>query len=302
MLPTGVRVLAACVVVVALTPRGVKAATQLMGTIDATGANYISGITFDDVTAGTPVVGAGNGAFLLRLNPSTAATLQSYPLPALNTTRGLDYIGAGLYYQTRDQPNALFEINPATQAETRVGTDLGGGVFNFLDTALDPTTGRLWAITDQNGGELYEINRTTGVATLHNSFHMSTQLTSLAIGPTGVFYASNNSSSLSVEDQIFAINPATSNIAPITTTGYFAGNYLLDFAYDPYSHDWYGVVEKTQPISDPRSWLLVKITGITVPEPSGIVCFALLAPWMRRHRRRTTAPAQKLEIGRHCHS
>src|SRR5438045_9100001 len=97
--------------------------SKLVGQIDATGLNYIEGLTFDDIVPGKPVVGAGTGASLLRLDPDNAHTLQTYPLPGTSTTRALDYIGGGNSYQTRNQPNALYVVNPAGGTVTRIGTD-----------------------------------------------------------------------------------------------------------------------------------------------------------------------------------
>src|SRR3954454_23708245 len=171
----------------------IPANSRLIGYIDA---QTVSGITFDDIVPGSPIVGTGDGARLLRLDPNDAHTVQTYALPALNTTRGLDYLGGGRYYQTRNQPNTLYVADAAAGTTTKVGSSLGVGHLNFLDTALDPTTGRLWGLTDMSGGYLYEIDRTSGAAVMPGVPVTGTGLdVSLAIGLNGQFFTSDFSGS-----------------------------------------------------------------------------------------------------------
>src|SRR5262249_41162309 len=152
--------------------------------------------------------------------------------PASNTIRSMNYIGNGNFYQTREQPSALFVVNPFTGTANKIGTSLGGVLYNFLDIALDPTTGRLWMATDTGRASIYDINRNTGGATFRASISGVNQLTSIAIGPTGRFFISNASGNASVEDSIWELDPNNNfQKTLITTTGFKADSYLNSFAY-----------------------------------------------------------------------
>jgi hypothetical protein len=279
--------------VVATLPATTFATSHVIGVIDAdtisgtTGITpAVSGITFDDLLPGEPLVGTNSGLHLARLDPTNAAILQLYNLPASNTVRSLDYIGNGLYYQIRGQPNTLHVLNPLFGTATPIGTGLDSTLFNIIDTAIDPTTGKLWAISDRNGGELLQINTLTGVATREGYIAGLNHVVSLAIDPTGRFFVSNSSGESTIENQVFQLNPTTLAATPVATTGFRGSDILLDFAFDPTDKKWLGIIDNSS--TPTRQWLLVSLDfpgSANLPEPASLLLLASTLPLLARRRK-----------------
>jgi hypothetical protein len=125
--------------------------------------------------------------------------------------------------------------------------------------------------SDTGGNALYQINRSTGVATEMGTVSGIHQLASMAIGPTGAIFISDVSGSPSVSDSIWQVDPNTFQITKVMSLGFNAPDYLTDFSYDPYSNQWYGV------LSLGAAYDLVKLPGMPVPEPACLGAFCVLS-------------------------
>lgn len=276
----------ACLVAGLLTiASAVRGGSVYIGPVTPPQFSSVGGIVFDNVEPGKPLVATGlHASRLQRLDPSNAAVLSTIIVTEPYGSRGLAFASPGVYYKTSNNPKALYQFNPFINTSTQIGSSLTGGSFNFLDIALDPTTGKLWAVSDSSptfGGTLYEIDRTTGVASVRRTINLSTNMhvVSMAIDLQGQFYFSSYHGS-GLENQIFRIDPYGTSFTPVTTTGYFSGDFLSDFAQDPTTQNWYGVVEVRS--ASPRRWDFVRLTN--VPEPAACAVLTLAVPLARRRR------------------
>jgi hypothetical protein len=149
-------------------------------------------------------------------------------------------------------------------AGTYQNTIVGGGIgafFNFVGLAADPS-GNLWLATDDNGGELWSIDKQSGIGTLHTTVNVpvSSQITSMMIDSSNHFILSvlNNLDPVS----FLSLDPNTGNTSLLTTSS--TNTTVNAMAYDPVTQNYYGIQ---------NSNTLIQIVG--VPEPSGIVLAAL---------------------------
>lgn len=110
---------------------------------------------------------------------------------------------------------ALWTVNLSTGSLTRVGTDLGVGAGTFNGFAKDPTTGNYYAMK-RDSGNLYQINVSTGTATLVGAVPTLTGSYSLQVDSSGTFWNLSTSSVLTS----FTVSGGT--ISSPTTQGSFA--------------------------------------------------------------------------------
>jgi len=111
-----------------------------------------------------------NDASLYIVNPTTAVNTLVGAF-GVSSMFGLTYVpGQGLY-GTDSGTNLLYQINTSTAAITAIGGPLMTGGGQIVDIAYDPTSGRLLGTANALPGNtygVYDINMTTGVATLLN--------------------------------------------------------------------------------------------------------------------------------------
>ena len=149
-------------------------------------------------------------------------------------------------------------------AGTYQNTIVGGGIgafFNFVGLAADPS-GNLWLATDDNGGELWSIDKQSGIGTLYTTVNVpvNSQITSMMIDSSNHFILSvlNNLDPVS----FLSLDPNTGNTSLLTTSS--TTTTVNAMAYDPITQNYYGIQNSNS---------LIQIVG--VPEPSSII----LAAW-----------------------
>ena len=184
-----------------------------------------SGIDFDPVTgalyASSGFSGATNPDSLFTLDKTTgAATL----VGAIGTSPGgvtdLAFDLSGTLFGTNRFE--LMSISTATGQATILNNSFGGFIESI---AVDPTTNILYGL-DFDDGDLYSIDKTTGVTTTLGSFGaLSADITGFGIDSTGNFYASVGRG---VGD-IFALNIATFSASLVGDA--FAGS-VSDIAFE----------------------------------------------------------------------
>jgi hypothetical protein len=254
----------------------------------------ISGITFDG--SENPLVIDRTSWRMSRLNVSNGNVIQSTipsPRPS-GTTRSLVYDPPGNRYFT-EQNQRLASINPATNSAATLSSSWP--LFNFQGMAINPLDNRVWLATDNNGGELWEVNKTTGAVTLRKSlgvFHRSGGgISALAIGPTGDFFVAG-SLNANVNDSIYKVDPVSGAVTFVTSLDFSSNmDFVTDFDYSPVSGRWYAVKEVRS--TNPRQYHYLEITGLPLPEPcaAGVAALAALTLALeRRPRRRRTMPTR----------
>jgi hypothetical protein len=126
----------------------------------------------------------------------------------------------------------LITINPLTGAlltSNPITIGVGGPLLAIADLSVQPGTNTLFGVTNPDGpnggpGDLYTINRTTGVATLvgNTGFFFN----SIAFAPNGTLYlAAENLGMMGPDattDQLDTINPATAaSLTSVATADFF---------------------------------------------------------------------------------
>jgi hypothetical protein len=265
--------------------QAVNAGSRVIGQIPRSDGASVSGIAFDDLDPlHEPVVGDMWGRALWRVSLNDATIRQTYAFPDTFPALCLEYIGNSKYLQVRDSPHGLSKLDVHTGAIQKMGPISGTGRYNFMDIAMDPTTGTLWMFTDESQGlELYTLDQSSGVAT-HKLTLSSDKgiLTSMAIGPGGEFYVTNYSGVSNGVNSIFKVDLSNGHLSAVTATGYFGADFLTDFKYDAYRGKWFGVLEQRMGVEPDVPWL-VELTGIPVPEPASLIWLA--AGTLLLHRR-----------------
>jgi hypothetical protein len=123
----------------------------------------------------------------------------------------------------------LFRIDPATGAGEVVGET--GFNWNFRSLTLDPTTGTLYAATDNN---LFTVDTGTGAATLVGSITGATldQLTAIVIDASGNAYITDIG-----DTGLFSVDLATGQATHLGNLGQ-SGNWFDDLAFDAAGTLW----------------------------------------------------------------
>lgn len=245
----------------------VRADSIVIGRINPPDLNYAAGVTFDGEA--NPLVVDGFGALIWRIDINDASVVSTHILKADQENidnqhgftpccnRALDYdVSSGNYYVDRRQSPAndtLYTVDPQTGAVNEIG--LTGTDFTFLDQAIDPTTADLWLITDNGGGQLWSVNKTTGIGTMVQSYGGAMgDLTSIGIGPTGRMFVT------SIDGFIYEISSSNSEFTQVTTTDLSFPSFFRDFEYDAVSLRWYGIEDRRSKY--PFKWYLREITNI----------------------------------------
>ncbi len=141
-------------------------------------------------TAHAALLGIDDNGTLVDINPADATT--SNPRPVGNKVNMIAWAPNGTLYgvsqgMTTDVPpgGKLYTINIATGLATYVA-DLGMPVTVEGDIAIDPTTGKLYAIDSQ--GALTTINTTTGAGTLIGTVPGNVDLSAMTFDANGNLY------------------------------------------------------------------------------------------------------------------
>ncbi len=260
------------------------------GRINAPGVHAVAGIAFDNNPGHNPLISDDQGGRVWRINLNDASLLESFVIadsPLAN--HSLEPSGtAGIYYQIGDQPNRLHTTNLPGLITTPAANDVGA-INNFYELGMNPTNGNLYMLTSDINVNLYQINISTGSATLVHAFGelgpTVGAMSAMAFGPDGTLYCSSISSPV-FEDRIFRLDPSTWSFIPVTSLGFSTPDMLNDFTYDPSQGKWYGIKEVRSADPD-RHWRLVEITGITpIPEPGGIAILCAVGAACASIRRR----------------
>jgi hypothetical protein len=207
------------------------------------------------------------------------------PLPTqYNDQLTYDPTTGNLY--TVEDNSYLGVISSGGTQSSVVGTGIGAS-FNFEGLAADPS-GNLWLATDDNGGELWSINKQTGVGTLQTRIHIPVdfQITSLAIDANDDFVVYGLSQIFNSPNYIFSVNPTNGTTAVLTLGAPNPEALLNSMAFDPQNNALYGILEDRS--VDPRTYSLVQVTGIPEPGALGICCCG--GALLLRRRKREVAP------------
>jgi DNA-binding beta-propeller fold protein YncE len=240
----------------------------------------IEGIAFD----GTPnalVIDTLSWA-VSRVSLQNAAVLSStvsMPLPPDNYNDQLVFDHTTGNFYTIEDDTTLVKIAPGTFANSTVGST--GQFFNFTSLAADPA-GNLWIGTDHNGGELWSVNKQTGLATFQTHINVPSnhQLTSLAIDEYGNFLIYALSNAFNLPNDLCSVNPATGATAILAPGATGVPVFADAMSYDPLTKSFYAVMEDR---TSSFTYSLARITG--VPEPtSAILAAGAVLLLRRRHR------------------
>lgn len=250
---------------------------------DPNRTDRISGFTFDG--GPNPLILDGTSWRLSRLDVETGAVQQS-TIPSQHpsgTTRSLVFDSASETYFT--ESNQTFASIDLTVDSASIVSG-GWPGFNFQSMAINPVDGRLWLATDNSGGQLWEVNKTTGAVTLHRTFGVfNGGISALAIGPTGNFYVTGGLQGFD-RDSLYQIDPDTGAVDFVTSLEFsITSDFLYDFDYSPTTGRWYGMKELRS--TNPREHHFIEITDIPEPASAGVfICTGALSLMQRRRRRR----------------
>jgi hypothetical protein len=186
---------------------------------------------------------------------STLETHQTSPVPSTYNNQ-LVYDSASGDFFTVSSNQQLTRISGSTYSISNVGSGIGQ-FFNFVSMAEDPS-GNLWLTNDNDGGELWRVDKTTGVGSLQTVIApvLNGQVTALLIDDAGRFIVYTHVPN--VPGRFDLIDPST-GARTFLSSGVTSDTYLAAMDYDPTSHQYYGIVGQNT---------LVRLTG--VPEPSGV--------------------------------
>jgi hypothetical protein len=221
----------------------------------------VEGIAFDG--SPNPLVIDRWSWAINRASLTDASTLQSHqtsPVPSTYNDQLVHDSASGDFF-TISSNQQLVRINGTTYGISNVGSGIGK-FFNFVSMAEDPA-GNLWLANDINGGQLWRVNKTTGVGNLQTVVApvVNGQVTALLIGDAGRFIVYTHVPN--VPGWFDLIDPNT-GARTFLSSGVSSDTYLSAMDYDPVSRQYYGIVGLNT---------LVRITG--VPEPSGFVLAAI---------------------------
>jgi hypothetical protein len=201
----------------------------------------------------------------------------STPVPSFQYNSQLAYDPTTGDFYTTTLNTALVRIDGDTLQHAQVGAGIGD-FFNFVGLASDPA-GNLWLATDNNGNQLWSVNKQTGVGTVHTQINvpLGDQVQSMLIDGGGHFILSISHNGFK---SFYELNPATGNVTLLAPGD---NGTIFAMTYDPVSHAYYGIEE---------GFFLVKIVG--VPEPAtillagfGAIALTVIARRSRRHARRS---------------
>jgi hypothetical protein len=280
-------------------PTGARAGHRLIAHLPVTNTGVgIAGLTFDSSV--NPLVLDAFAWTAPRLDVETGAILASTtptnPPGPNGWARGFAHDHTSGVYYAHHHNQSLVRIAPDFGQVTHIGGPWPS--FNFLSLAIHPLDGSFWLATDNNGGELWRVNKLTGAVTHHRTlgvFHGSGGgIHALGIGPTGQFYVAGGTS-VQDDDNIYAVDPDSGGVSFVTSIDFpFSSDFLDGLDYSPITGRWYGVREVRS--TTPRQWYFVEITGI--PEPgTALYVICGLAVLLLRRRGLRFAQERRLALG-----
>ncbi len=165
---------------------------------------------------------------LIKLDPITGGIIESHPVTGQQALfGGLAADAAGNLYSldgyNDEFDDRLFSINKSTGAGAVIGrTNFN---WNFRCLCLNPATGTLYGVTDNN---LYSMNTATGAATLITEISGAEldQLTAIAIDSSGRAIITDIGNT-----DLFSLNLQTGAATWIAAIG-DTGNWFNDLAFD----------------------------------------------------------------------
>ena len=188
-----------------------------------------------------------NDGALVTVNQTTGAvTIVGHPIatPPITRISGLSFDSAGNLYASTLAPaggfpppsgprvSNLITLNRtgALLTSTAITVGVGGPQLAIADLATQPGTNTLFGITNPDGaaggpGDLYSINKSTGVATLigNTGFFFNT----IAFAPDGTLYlaAANLDfvTGMLIDKALKTINPSTAAVLTSVSTTHFFG-------------------------------------------------------------------------------
>ncbi|MFL6530306.1 MAG: hypothetical protein ACJ8KX_07530 [Chthoniobacterales bacterium] len=187
-----------------------------------------------------------NDGALATVNPNTAAvSIVGHPA-GVTRISGLAFDGSGVLYGSTLRPGGgfpppsgprisdLIRINPGTGATlTSVPITSGAQSLSIADLTIQPGTGNLYGITSPDGdtapGQLYVINKLTGIATLigNTGYFFG----SIAFAPTGVLFMSaanlNFATGAMIDQALKTIDPNTGATLTSVATRDFFGAFAV---------------------------------------------------------------------------
>ena len=187
-----------------------------------------------------------DGALAIVNQTTGAVTIVGHPIgtPPITRISGLAFDSAGNLYASTLKPGGgfpppsgprssnLITLNPSNGAlltSTAITDGVGGPALAIADLAIQPGTNTLFGITNPDGaaggpGDLYTINKSTGVATLigNTGFFFN----SIAFAPDGTLYlAAANldfATGMLIDKALKTINPSTAAVlTSVSTTDFF---------------------------------------------------------------------------------
>lgn len=145
----------------------------------------------------------------------------------------------GLTSLSGSPANSLVRINPLTGAVTTVGAT---GLSSIVegDLAFNPINGLLYGMEDTSGGvrSFFQINPTTGAATVLGTFSNTIDYSAIAFDSAGTLFALNTLTSGTGNAVLSTLNPTNGAILTSVTTNVDLGA-LAGMAFDPFSGTGY---------------------------------------------------------------
>ncbi|MGH7194458.1 MAG: hypothetical protein ACREJM_13140, partial [Candidatus Saccharimonadales bacterium] len=264
---------------VCLIPASLLAQVRVIGTLNPSTAGNATpgfcGIAFDGNVDPLLLDRLSWGVSRVSLQDASVVWSSAGNPPQYNANAQLTYDPTTGDYYTTEGNDRLVRLAPGNFAVSPVGDGIGA-FFNFVALATDPQ-GQLWLATDMGGGELWTVDKQTGIGTLYTMLHLPVghQLTSMTIDSAGDFVISAFRNYGGTPSYICQVDPTTGNTSVLSDGPTNPEGVVEAMAYDPLSRGFYGVLEDRS--VSPYGDSLVQFTGISLPEPSSIGLLGLFA-------------------------
>ena len=263
---------------------GVRVIGPLIPSGTHTGGAAVEAIAFDG--SPDPLVLDRLSWALERVSTQDATVLSSAVSPPApdGFNSQLVYDGATGDFYTVRLNQTLVRISGATLSHSPVGSGIGA-FFNFVSIAEDPA-GNLWLATDAGSGELWTVDKQTGVGTVQTSIHLppNHQLTSMTIDTAGDMIVYAYSNDVATPSYICKVDPSTGATSILSQGSDNAFAFLNAMSYDPASASFYGILEDRSNTSD-YTFSLVQVTGVSLPEPLSVCALGACCLIALRRRR-----------------
>jgi hypothetical protein len=226
-----------------------------------------AGALAQPVIYGSAYSGSTGPSSFYQINPNTGAATLVGSI-GFNRVGAMDFSSSGTLYavgQDGSGPN-LLTINIATGTGTKIATITGTDGSHFQDIAFRPSDGVLFGYAD---GDIYTINRTTGVATFIGSTGIFPDGNGLAFSSANVLYLSNDSGGgLGTLYSINQANGSQTAVAALSFSGFPATNFIrtAGMKFDGSGTIWAAVVNGSgsgEGEGGPPSWWLGRMNPTT---------------------------------------